>query len=1062
MERPLFLVGLLPIFSLWLICYSRNETDVARSVPALHLSAEVPSPAQCLERTWEGGSEGLGDARTARGNGRARQREDLVRINTTLTRSLRGSAGLRALILCGAGASAALYGAPAFAQDTSAPTPTVAPAAPVPQDDQSASAGDIVVTGTLFRSNRDTVSPITTLSNENLEKAGITNVADAIRSISADNSGSIPSAFANGFGSGGAGVSLRGLTVNSTLVLIDGIRTTSYPYADDGQRSFVDLNSIQKSNIDRIEVLKDGASSTYGADAIGGVVNIITRKEIKGFEGTAEGGISERGDGGEQRLTLTYGYGDLSTQGFNIYLTGEYEHDEMISAANRKFPYNTADLSSIGGINGNVGADGGFGTRLGTTSAVVRPAMQAVPGDIFSGQFLVDGDGNPLPTRILSSGGCATNGLTIQHSDATGDYCEENQIPYGTLQPEQTRYGATAHLTANVGSNAQAYLTGTYYHSRVYSEAAPFSVRQRNPINTTNLVLPAILANGQVNPNNPYAVAGCTEGVDCIDAQLSFAFPQLIQRATTENDVYRVAGGISGKFGDGWSYSVDATYARSDLKGTNAGYINIAGLTSAVLNGTYNFVDPSATPQSVIDAISPNAITSAKSELYMIQGNLTKELFQLPGGPLQVGVGGSIRRETLDNPNANANNAFLGLNAVTASGKRTIYSAYFEVDAPVVKAFDLNLSGRYDHYSDGFSNFSPKAGFKFRPIPQLMIRGTYSRGFRAPSFAESQNGAVIGYTSATPPCSAIIAHGGVATPDGCTGGNAYVSPYSIGFNSASNPNLKPEKSRSFTGGVVIEPTRWLSFTADYYNIRKTDVISGGPLSGQALAAYYAGTAIPAGYTFVLDDPDPQFPNAIRKVLIVNSPYANAASLETSGVDVSLEARIPLGGAKLTSRLEGTEIFYYRFDGGDGNVLDYVGTQAPYILSSGAGTPRWRANWQNSIEVGKFTLTGTAYYVSGYKTIATDQNGPTATTCADQLYNPGETFCHTKGFFDLDLVAQFKVNDKFTFYVNAINVLDASAPLNPANYAGAAANYNPTWTQTGIVGRFFRAGANFKF
>lgn len=989
-----------------------------------------------------------------------------MKTNSTVSRTLRGSAALRALILCGAGASAGFYGTPAFAQDTSAPTPTVAPAPAAPQDDQSASTGDIVVTGTLFRSNRDTVSPITTLSNENLEKAGITNVADAIRSISADNSGSIPSAFANGFGSGGAGVSLRGLTVNSTLVLIDGIRTTSYPYADDGQRSFVDLNSIQKSNIDRIEVLKDGASSTYGADAIGGVVNIITRKEIKGFEGTAEGGVSERGDGGEQRLTLTYGYGDLSSQGFNIYLTGEYEHDEMISAANRKFPYNTADLTSIGGINGNVGADGGFGTRLGATSAVVRPAMETVPGNIFSGAYIPDpssgADLLPFPTRILNPAGCATNGLTIQHSDATGDYCEENQIPYGTLQPEQTRYGATAHLTANVGSNAQAYLTGTYYHSRVYSEAAPFSVRQRNPINTTNLVLPAILANGQVNPNNPYAVAGCTEGVDCIDAQLSFAFPQLIQRATTENDVYRVAGGISGKFGDGWSYSVDATYARSDLKGTNAGYINIAGLTSAVLNGTYNFVNPSATPQSVIDSISPDAITSAKSELYMIQGNLTKELFQLPGGPLQVGVGGSIRRETLDNPNANANNAFLGLNAVTASGKRTIYSAYFEVDAPVVKAFDLNLSGRYDHYSDGFSNFSPKAGFKFRPIPQLMIRGTYSRGFRAPSFAESQNGAVIGYTSATPPCSAIIAHGGVATADGCTGGNAYVSPYSIGFNSASNPDLKPEKSRSFTGGVVIEPARWLSFTADYYNIRKTDVISGGPLSGQALAAYYAGTAVPAGYTFVLDDPDPQFPNAIRKVLIVNSPYANAASLETSGVDVSLEARIPLGGAKLTSRLEGTEIFYYRFDGGDGNVLDYVGTQAPYILSSGAGTPRWRANWQNSIEVGKFTLTGTAYYVSGYKTIATDQNGPTATTCADQLYNPGETFCHTKGFFDLDLVGQFKVNDKFTFYVNVINVFDASAPLNPANYAGAAANYNPTWTQTGIVGRYFRAGANFKF
>ena len=222
--------------------------------------------------------------------------------NSVVSRSLRGGAALRALTLCGAGASAVLLAVPAFAQDTPAPAPAAAP-----QDDQAATGGDIVVTGTLFRSSRDTVSPVTTLTAENLDKAGITNVADAVRSISADNSGSIPTAFANGFGSGGAGVSLRGLTVNSTLVLIDGIRTTYYPYADDGQRAFVDLNSIQKSNIDHIDVLKDGASSTYGADAIGGVVNIITRKEIQGIEGTAEGGVSEKGDGGEQRQTLSAG-----------------------------------------------------------------------------------------------------------------------------------------------------------------------------------------------------------------------------------------------------------------------------------------------------------------------------------------------------------------------------------------------------------------------------------------------------------------------------------------------------------------------------------------------------------------------------------------------------------------------------------------------------------------------------------------------------------------------------------------------------------------------------------
>src|SRR3569623_386583 len=325
---------------------------------------------------------------------------------------------------------------------------------------------DIVVTGTLFRSTRDTVSPSTTLSAENLDKAGITNIADAVRSISADNSGSIPSSFANGFGSGGAGVSLRGLTVNSTLVLIDGIRTTNYPYADDGQRAFVDLNTIQKSNIQRIDVLKDGASTTYGADAIGGVVNIITRKQITGIEGTAEGGVSQRGDGGEQRLPLTAGYGDLASQGFNFYVTGEYEHDSLISAADRGYPYNTADLTSIGGDNFNVNSPengGAFGTRLGSTSAVVRPSRELVAGNIFSGQFLTDANGDPLASRILSPTGCRQNGLTIQHNDATGAYCEENTIPYGTLQPEQTRYGATARLTANVGANSQAYLSGTYY-----------------------------------------------------------------------------------------------------------------------------------------------------------------------------------------------------------------------------------------------------------------------------------------------------------------------------------------------------------------------------------------------------------------------------------------------------------------------------------------------------------------------------------------------------------------------------------------------------------------------
>ncbi len=940
----------------------------------------------------------------------------------------RAGTALGAIALMGAGL---VIAAPAMAQDATAAQQEAAPAAEAPQ------GADIVVTGTLFRrTDTETASPITVLTNENLQKAGITNVADAVRSISADNSGSIPTAFSNGFGSGAAGVSLRGLTVNSTLVLIDGVRTTNYPYADDGQRSFVDLNSIPKSTIDRIEVLKDGASATYGADAIGGVVNIITRKEIKGIEGTAEGGISERGDGGEQRLTLTAGYGDLATQGFNVYLNGEYERDALISVADRGFPYNNADLTSIGGLNNNNASQGAFGNRTAAFSAVVRPATYT-PGNIFSG-VAVPG----ALTQVLSPAGCATG--TIARADSSGAYCEQNVSPLGTIAPQQERYGATLHGVFSVGSQSQAYLTGTYYHSSVYSDQIPFTIRQRNPINTTNVVLPALLANGQLNPQNPYAQQG-------LGAQLSYAFGDLASNSLTQNDVYRAAGGIAGKFGSDWSYSVDATYARSELNGTNNGYLNIAGLTSAINNGTYNFINPSLNTQAVRDQISPAVRTNATSELYGIDASVTKALFELPGGPLQLGVGGSVRRETLNNPNANANQAFLGLNAVTAAGKRTVAAGFFEISAPILKTVELGAAGRYDHYSDGFSKFSPKASIKFTPIRQLALRATFSKGFRAPSFAESQNGAVIGFTSATPPAAVVAAHNN----------NAYVQSYSLGFNSASNPNLKPEKSTSFTGGAVFQPTRWLSFTADYYNIRKTDVISGGPLAATAIANYYAGTTLPAGYTVTLDDADPQFPNAIRKVLIVNSPYANASSLKTSGIDVSVQADIPFGGDnRFTSRLEGTEILEYKFDPGDGIVDSYVGTQAPYVLSSGAGTPRWRANWMNSLQIGAATLTSTSYFTSGYKNVAVDQNGHGANTCADNLYGTGDAFCSTRGFFDMDLVGQVKVNEKFTFYVNVVNLFDASAPINPPNYAGV--NYNPTWSQQGIIGRFFRAGASFKF
>jgi len=410
------------------------------------------------------------------------------------------------------------------------------------------------------------------------------------------------------------------------------------------------------------------------------------------------------------------------------------------------------------------------------------------------------------------------------------------------------------------------------------------------------------------------------------------------------------------------------------------------------------------------------------------------------------------------------------VNQVFARGQRTVKAGFFEIAAPVLDMLELNVSGRYDDYSTGFSNFSPKAGFKFTPIRQIALRGTYSKGFRAPSFAESGEAGVIGFVTATPPCVVRLQHGATGTVDSCTAGNQYVAPQALGFNSASNPDLDPEKSRSFTLGLVAQPIPDLSFTVDYYNIKKTDVITQGPLSATALDNFYNGLPLPPGYSVQTYPADPDFPAATPVVSIINSPYENAAAIKTSGIDASILYQHRFSpSVRFSSQLEVTKILKFNFrpctDNDDPacDTQKYAGTLGPYQLSSGAGTPDWRGNWSNSLDIGRATITGTAYYVGSYWDYSEDTTGANTEdkcTAAGELYS--ENFCKTKKFIWVDLVGSYKLTDSITIYGNVLNLFDARAPIEPAAYNGPAANYQPTWHQAGAVGRAFKIGANFSF
>ncbi|MGH8336408.1 MAG: TonB-dependent receptor plug domain-containing protein, partial [Gammaproteobacteria bacterium] len=208
----------------------------------------------------------------------------------------------------------------------------------------------IVVTGSYIRrTDTESPSPVDIINADDILKSGKTTIADVIKTLSSDNSGTLTSNFSGAMAGGASGVSLRGLTVDATLVLVDGHRMANYPLADDGQRPFVDIGSLPLGIVDRVEVLKDGASAIYGSDAIAGVVNIITKKEFTGFDVSANLGSSYKADGLEQRLSATYGFGNLADDGHNFYVNVEYHHQAEIKQEDRGSYLNDNDLRPYGG-----------------------------------------------------------------------------------------------------------------------------------------------------------------------------------------------------------------------------------------------------------------------------------------------------------------------------------------------------------------------------------------------------------------------------------------------------------------------------------------------------------------------------------------------------------------------------------------------------------------------------------------------------------------------------------------------------------------------------------------
>lgn len=894
----------------------------------------------------------------------------------------------------------------------------------------------ITVTGSAIpRIDTETPSPVTVISAQQIARSGFTTISDVVRSISADNSGSIPNSFTNGFAAGSSGVALRGLTVDSTLVLIDGQRNASYPVSDDGERSFVDLNTIPLAAVERIEVLKDGASSLYGADAIAGVVNIILKPGYQGAEGTADIGTSQHGGGFTKKATFIAGTGNLDSDRYNAYFSAQYEKDNSIPISDRGFPYNTSNLTSLGGVNNNAGL--GVGGSPGSVSAVVTPATLTQPGNLLSGQAIPGAMAQPL-------NGCSS--ATIPTATSTGNYCQQNMVDqYGQVQAAQEQGGLYGRFTVKLNDTTKAYLSASYMESKTWTLGQPAQIQSSVPNNTFDIALPPTLAGGALNPNDPFAAQGQY-------ALINYAFGDIPAGENYDNHNLRLVGDVAGMLGD-WNYDTAVVLNHDWLNTQMFGFLNYTGLINAITNGTYNFVNPSANSATVLQSIAPGYAKTSTSDMDSFEFNANRELFELPGGTTGVATGVAFRHEAQDDPSLNPNNEYQGLGDATTLGTRDVSSAYGEFDAPLLESLEVDTSLRFDHYSDFGNNWAPKVGFKWKPLDWVAIRGTYSKGFRAPSFSEDGNSEAVGFTTyggtTALPASFVAAHNN----------DPYVTNlYNLATYTAANPNLKPEKARNFTFGVVLQPTSWLNASVDYYNIKKTDVITQADTSA-ALTNYFAGLPQAPGVIVVPDVADPSAPNALARPVAVIGEYINANSLKTDGVDVDLQGHWDFGnGIRYMSELTGTEIFNWVLVMPGGTVESFAGTHGPYNLSSGAGTPRYRESWSNTVVYGPWTVTGTFYHTSGMWNYAEDVSGSMPGSCLTVL----PLSCRVGSFTDFDLTGSYAINSHVSVTGSIMNAFNRAAPLDPADYAGAGANYNPTYAQSGLVGRFYNLGVKVKF
>lgn len=553
------------------------------------------------------------------------------------------------------------------------------------EESESRELGRMIVTGTrVTRVDMEEISPVTTIDREQMEREGIQTTQDLFQRIPALGAGSFTEAGDSNDDTGPdtSAVALRGLEANATLVLVNGRRTANSPFAKGITTSAVDLNTIPFAAIERVEVMRDGASAIYGTDAIAGVINIILRNNVQGGEIHATAGVSGEGDANEERVSLLWGS-----------VEGAVRHTTTLDWY-RRSPIWKADRNFSRSANK---------TNLHPQGLDFRSSLGSNPGAYF---LLDDQEFRPDPE-------CPDDRI-----NASGELCLFDYSPDMQLRPNSERT-SLFHLTEYDFSD----------RSQLYGE---FWAHHRNS-EIVGAATPSVdeLFISAEHPGNPFGQ----------DVRARYRFTDAGPRVQNQSHTsLRAVVGVTGLFAHpDWDYDVAAGFTRhSGTQRGTGGFINLSQAQQALDDHLYNPFGAAPNTQEAIDAITTETTRTGVSRQSFLDAGVSGRIGELAGGAIGVAAGLQYREEFIrDTPDFQFRTGqIIGTEATQAQGSRDITSGYLEAALPVLDNLDVQLALRHDNYSDFGTTTNPRIGVHFRATETLALRASYSEGFRAPSIPE--------------------------------------------------------------------------------------------------------------------------------------------------------------------------------------------------------------------------------------------------------------------------------------------------------------------------------------